>query len=279
MKWHYHNYSVIDSHVHSCHLTDRASIVFPEISIPEVQCKPRHIVRLEEADGVTYNYVCSTCGKTIYSGKDPYRPYNEELLKNRYDNELVFPFVAISPFSLEQIEFYEHTYPGLIYGYKLHPNYSNYNIEQFKPKQNRVYIIHSGVEERENPMKIIDFAKRLDGIVIIAHLGRFCKQAYDLSISMDNVYFDCSPLSLLWKSYTTHSDRLFDSSFLGTFSSPSEMIVHVANYIGVDKLVYGSDAPYGDYSFDMECCESLDVSLKQRICLENILKLLKRIKY
>ena len=157
------------------------------------------------------------------------------------------------------------------------PNYSNYNINQFKPRPNRIYIIHSGVGERENPLKIIDFAKKIDGVVIVAHLGRFCKQAYDLARTMDNVYFDCSPLFLLWKSYITHSDRLFDSSFLGTFSTPSDMIQRVANYIGVDKLVYGSDAPFGDYSFDMDCCKRLDMPLRDQICSKNIIKILKSI--
>lgn len=271
------NNEIIDCHVHATHKGFGASIVFPMLPIKEITCKQYHIVRLESVINGKHKYTCSTCNKIVYYGDDPFVRYNDELIKQRLQNELVFPFIPISPFSLEQIELYEHAYPSLIYGYKLHPNYSNYNINQFKSKQNRVYIVHSGVGEKENPMKIIDFAKRLDGIVIIAHLGRFCKQAYDLSKSMDNVYFDCSPLFLLWKSYTTHSDRLFDSSFLGTFSSPAEMIERVANYVGVDKLVYGSDTPVGDCSFDMHCCGALDVSLKNRICSENIVKLLKRI--
>lgn len=271
------NNEFIDCHVHATHRDYGSSIVFTNLPINEIICKQYHIVRLESVINGKHKYICSTCNKTVYYGDDPFVRYNDELIKQMQGNELVFPFIPISPYSLEQIEYYEHAYPGLIYGYKLHPNYSNYNIDQFKPRQDRIYIVHSGVGEKENPLKIIDFAKNLDGIVIIAHLGRFCKQAYDLARTMDNVYFDCSPLFLLWKSYIAHSDRLFDSSFLGTFSTPSDMIERVADYIGVDKLVYGSDAPFGDYSFDMDCCRALDISLRDQICSKNIVKLLKSI--
>ena len=269
------NNEIIDCHVHATHKGFGASIVFPILPIEEITCKQCHIVRLESVINGKHKYTCSTCNKIVYYGEDPFVRYNDELMKQRLKNELVFPFIPISPFSFEQIEFYEHAYPGLIYGYKLHPNYSNYNIDQFNPKQNRIYIVHSGVGELEKPMKIIDFAKKLDGIVIIAHLGRFCKQAYDLSKFMDNVYFDCSPLSLLWNSYITHSDRIFDTSFLGVFSSPSEMIERVADYIGWDKLVYGSDN--GDIGFDNACCDNLDTSLRRFLCSDNIVKLLKKI--
>lgn len=271
------NNGIIDCHVHAIHRNTGASILFPDLPIDEITCKQSHIVRLESVINGKHKYTCSTCNRVVYFGEDPFVKYNHALMNGRRENELVFPYIPISPFSLEQIECYERAYPGLIFGYKLHPNYSNYDIDKFKPKQNRIYIIHSGVGERENPLKIIHFAKKINGVVIIAHLGRFCKQAFDLSKLMDNVYFDCSPLSLLWNSYITHSDRIFDPSFLGVFSSPSEMIKLVADYIGWDKLVYGSDAPLGDYSFDMACCRNLDMSLKHRICSKNIVKLLNRI--
>lgn len=271
------NNEIIDCHVHAAHRDFGGSIVFPNLPINEITCKQYHIVRLESVIDGKHKYVCSTCNKTIYYGDDPFVSYNDELIKQMRSSELVFPFIPISPYSLEQIEYYERTYPGLIYGYKLHPNYSNYNIDQIKYREDRIYIIHSGVGERENPLKIIDFAKKIDGIVIIAHLGRFCKQAYDLARTMDNVYFDCSPLLLLWQSYITHSDRLFDSSFLGAFSTPTDMIERVADYLGADKLVYGSDAPFGDYYFDIDCFKTLDMSLRHQICSKNIVKLLKRI--
>lgn len=270
---------IVDCHVHAVHWSDRASILFPYMPIKEITCAKNHIVRLESVITGKHKYTCATCKKEVYFGDDPFINYNTELFEQIQDNELVFPFVPISPYSLEQIDYYEHKYRGLIYGYKLHPNYSNYDLVNFHPKQNRVYVVHSGLGDREQPLKIIEFAKRLDGAVIIAHLGRFCKHAYDLSKDMDNVFFDCSPLPLLWNSYITHSNRLYDSSFLGVFSSPSNMIERVADYIGWDKLVYGSDAPYGDDSFDMVCLKDIDASLKRGICYDNIVKILRKINY
>ena len=268
---------IVDCHVHAVHRDHCASILFPDLPIKEIVCKRNHIVRLESVLEGKHKYTCSTCNKVVYVGNDPFHAYNTGLMEKRRESELVFPYIPISPFSLEQIERYESAYHGLIYGYKLHPNYSDYDIKDFVPKRKRVYIIHSGVGEKEHPLKIIDFARKLDGAVIIAHLGRFCKQAYDLSKDMDNVYFDCSPLSLLWNSYVTHSDRIYDSSFLGFFSSPSDMIERVADYVGCGKIVYGSDAPIGDYNFDMMSCNHLNRALKRSICSENILKLLKKI--
>lgn len=275
MEWNYQNYDVIDCHVHSCHLTDRASIVFPEVSIPEIQCEPRHIVRLQELCGKTYKYVCSTCEKIIYLGTDPYRPYNEELLKNRRKNELIFPIVAISSHMKDDICYYVEKYG--VKGIKLHPNYSSYEIDSCVVPRGLIYIIHCGTGVCDNPSRIINFAKKCKSPVAVAHLGRLNKNLYDSLKQLKNVVMDCSPLMCIWETYRKGLNSLYDASFLGEINSPYDLLMRVMEYVGSDKIVYGSDIPIDNSCEDLSIIEKLPSNLRQKIQRDNFINIMLRL--
>ena len=270
--WLYHNYSIIDCHVHSCHLTDRASIVFPKINIPEVQCKLGHIVRLQDVNGDNYKYVCSTCGKTVYLGIDPYRSYNENLLENRQDNELVFPFVAISPHMQEDIRYYVEKHD--IVGIKLHPNYSSYKMDSCTVPHDMIYVIHAGKGFYDNPLRIINFAKNCESQVIVAHLGRLNKDLYDSISQLKNIVMDCSPLIHIWDAYRRGSNSIYDASFLGKINSPYDLLMRVMEYVGFDNIVYGSDIPIDNPYDDLSIIDMLPNDLKIKILRENLIAIM-----
>ncbi len=270
--WRYNDFRIIDCHVHACHLQDRASFVFPEIGISEVCCKQGHIVRLQEVQGDTYKFVCSTCGRLVYSGEDPYRRYNEELLASSQDNELIFPYVSISPQIKRDIQYYTNKYGSR--GFKLHPNYSSYKIDLCEVPSGILFVIHSGKGEFDNPMRILDFARHCQGTVIIAHLGRMNKELFDNIKRIDNVVLECSPVTSLWEAYKNHTGQVYDASFLGELRSPEEMLQRVMEYVGCEKVVYGSDTPIESASEDLAVIQKLPTLLKKKILYKNILSLL-----
>lgn len=269
MMWHFNNYSIIDCHVHACHLTDRASLVFPEIGIPEILCESGHIVRLHDVQGDTYTYVCSTCGRIVYSGKDPHRIYNEEIIEARKENELVFPFVAISPQIKRDMLYYAKKFGSR--GVKLHPNYSSYLIDSCEVPTGFYYVIHSGKGEYDNPMRILDFARQCQGAVIIAHLGRMNKDLFDGIKETNNIVLECSPVTGLWNAFKNKTGQIYDASFLGEVETPEEMLQRIMEYVGSDKVVYGSDIPIESASEDLAVIEKLPTVFKKKILFENIL--------
>lgn len=267
--WHFNNYSIIDCHVHACHLMDRGSLVFPEIGVPEILCESGHIVRLQDVQGDTYTYVCSTCGRIVYSGKDPHRIYNEELIGARKENELVFPFVAISPQIKRDMLYYAKKYGS--HGFKLHPNYSSYIIDSNEVPPGFCYVIHSGKSEYDNPIRILDFARQCQGAVIIAHLGRMNKVLFDSMKETKNIVLECSPVTSLWNALKNKTGQIYEASFLGKMETPEEMLQRVMEYVGCDKVVYGSDTPIESASEDLAVIEKLSAIFKKKILSENIL--------
>ncbi len=270
--WHFNNYRIIDCHVHACHLKDRASLVFPEIGVPEIRCEAGHIVRLQDVHKDTYSYVCSTCGKNVYSGNDPHRIYNERIIASRKNNELVFPFVAISPQIKRDMLYYTKKFGSR--GFKLHPNYSSYKIDSCEVPPGFLYVIHAGKSKYDNPIRILEFARQCQRAVIIAHLGRMNKELYDGIRRTNNIVLECSPLTSLWNAFKNKTGQIYDTSFLGEVETPEEMLQRVMEYVGSEKVVYGSDIPIKSASEDLAIVEKLPTVLKKKILFENVLSFL-----
>ena len=266
---HFGDYKIIDCHVHARYLKDRASIVFPEIDIPEIRCEIGHIVRLQDVKKDTFRYVCSTCGKIVYSGRNPYLKYNKLLLASKKNNQLVFPFVAVSPQIKREILFYKQKFGSQ--GFKLHPNYSSYELDHCEVPPGTFFVIHSGKNEFDNPNRIMNFARQCQGFIIIAHMGRMNKELFDSIRTADNIVLDCSPVTRLWNALINKTGQIYNASFLGKMDTPEEMLQRVMDYIGCKKMVYGSDTPIDSASDDLAVIEKLPVFYKERILYKNIL--------
>lgn len=269
------NYKLIDFHVHEKYYKSIFQIVFPSLFIDEISCD-NHIVRCDYTDGAKYRFVCTTCNKTIYYGEDPYVKYNKNLIFNKHKNQIVFPVIMVSPQIDKEIEYYEKKFNQRFIGFKLHPNFSEYKIQEVTTQKNRIFLFHSGIGEMENPNNIIKFAKNCPGCVIIAHLARFNKKVFDNIKNMDNVYLDCSSLKLLWNTYKNNRSRLFNTDYLGEFCSPLDMLQKCINYIGSEKILFASDAPYGSVKEDLAFIKGLDVNDYNDITYNNAKRLLVR---
>jgi predicted TIM-barrel fold metal-dependent hydrolase len=262
--------------------SNRRMVILPDLFIPELACEKGHIVRCSNAiDENRLYFTCTTCGKPIYTGSDPFRKYNEKLFQifeNYNDRIWIFPAITVTPYMLQEISYYERNYLGLYGGFKIHPNYSSYLISQLKLDSNYPILFHSGVGKLENPMLQIKFAKNYHGIVIIAHMGRFMKKCFDNAKTMNNVFFDCSAFTLLWNSYANNKS-LFDTSYLGHFRDISDLISASINYLGADKIVFGSDFPYGNYEENINalCYSQLTNKDITNICQDNVYKIIKRL--
>jgi len=268
------NAHIIDCHVHDVHKNGDVRVEFPTPFIPEIMCKKNHIVRCSDYKNGHYTFACIQCGKKTVFERDPYFNYNIKLLRTHLPNEIVFPLVTISPGLNEKIKKYEMMFPHEIIGYKLHPNFSNYYLTDLCLDSSKILIIHCGVGSYDNAELIIDFAERYLGPVIIAHLGRLSEGAFNRARKLKNIFFDCSSIGLIWKSYLNNSYNLCNSDYLGHFDSPVQLLASVISYVGEDKIIFGSDEPYGSFAEDIAIVENLNVRTKNKLMSQNLKKLI-----
>lgn len=266
---------IIDCHVHDQHNDGDIRVEFPVPFLPEIMCEKNHIVRCTECRNGSYIFSCINCGRKVLFKEDPYFPHNVNLLKSAGGNEIIFPMITISPFINEEIGKYDKLFPGEIIGYKLHPNFSTYYLSKINIESSRILIIHCGIGQYDNANLLLDFAENYKGPVIIAHLGRLSESAFQRAKRLENVFFDCSSIGLIWKSYQNDSYNLCDSCYLGVFSSPDQLLKSVIDYVGVEKIVFGSDEPYGSFQEDINIIERISDDDKNKILYKNFGQLIR----
>lgn len=265
---------IIDCHVHNAHSFADVRVEFPSPFQQKLLCQPGHMVRCIHVTKSKYIFQCTECGKITYNGDDPFWDENIFLLNHATDNELVFPFIIVSPEMGVAIEKYEKNFGENILGYKLHPNFSQFSLKDISLSSKKILLIHSCVGLLDNAELIVDFAEHYNGKVIIAHMGRFNKNAFDRARQMDNVYFDCSSIGLIWQSYNNHQYNLCDTSYLGAFKKPADLLSAAMEYVGIDKVVFGSDEPFGCFEKDIKIVNELSEDLRSALLSRNMRKIL-----
>ena len=208
---------------------------------------------------------CIDCGCTIYRGVDLFYSNNITLANECSKSSLPIQPIAFlaTPYIQLDARILEYEKTGLFAGYKLHPTIcrqSPTDIPQLSC--NRPIIIHSGVGCYENPEYAIQFARNYAGPVIIAHCARFNKSVLNLAREMDNVWIDTSPFTFLWNLYKTKPHRLYLEESQ-QFSTPKELFYNMMEIVGEDKVVFASDAPFGNLTKETEFIKSLALTPTQ----------------
>jgi len=203
---------------------------------------------------------CTSCEKILYEGPDPTREFNVELMKatRNYPNRF-FPmlYILLSNSTIPtEIEFYETTFPNEFTGYKLHPRFCFRSLEDVEVfPSTRPILIHTGVDFPLTPTNV-QFVKNYKGNIILAHAGRFDPELLHLGRVMENVFIDTSPSSLMYQGRKTDLVPPFND----TISTPSDIYKYLIEYVGEDKILFGSDVPWGDYKNEIAILNSAKLS-------------------
>lgn len=222
--------------------------------------KNRHIVSTIDSKKVGYvSLYCNTCKKVIYEEIDPLRLYNLELLKiAKQHPKQIYPLLSLSVANSsinEEISFYESNFSFC--GYKIHTQACHKNVNCLeKLKTNKPILIHSGISQYDNPNSIIEFSKKYEGPVIIAHAARLSiKSLIELS-RLENVYVDACPSEMLFnnKSFALYPE-------LATkVNSPQDIYKLLLDYLSPKKILFGSDYPWGNRKNELDIFSSLGLS-------------------
>lgn len=206
-------------------------------------CKDRkrhRIVIVDDVEGRLIAY-CTSCKKIIYSGSDPFRKYNIQLMEMCAQTNYAKPNLVLSMSNSTingEIRFYENNFANMFLGYKLHPTINMRNIKSIDLiNSSRPILIHCDSHGYDSIENAIDFAKIYKGNVILAHSYLLCNPI--IISKMNNLYFDVCPIDVFkkYKGFIEHnkSFKLFNNVYDAALL-----------YLSEDKLLFGTDWPYGN---------------------------------
>lgn len=203
-----------------------------------------HVGNDHDGLGATYDCLARTMAEAGVVGAAVF-PFNEvngaliaesiRLLETR--PEWAFPFLRFNPRTTSPEQLEALLRENAFYGVKLHPRSQNFDgaSSDFFPHYEVVQasglplIFHTRKNDHySDPDRIVTIARNFGGLKLV--LGHFA----DLSIPAI-------------KEMRDHPEVYLETSLFGV--SPYN-VKCVANLVGADRLLYGSDAPYGDQEIE-----------------------------
>lgn len=214
-----------------------------------------------DVNNYKYRIKCQRCDNVHYEGEDVFRKDNIELLNVAQKNNyyalalITAPGMAIQ----NQVDYYESFFPAFV-GYKIHPTIMMYPVEKLHFESEKTVLFHCGNDDYSSPKQIIKFAKEYKGNVVIAHFARFDKVALKSISEMDNVWVDTSPFTFLYELTKKRPSQLIDScGYNGEEERAKDLFLELGNIVGFDKILFASDAPFGDYKTEVSFLDSLSL--------------------
>lgn len=215
---------------------------------------------------------CLKCGYILYEGKDPLRKYNLKLLEqvSKFDN--LYPMIYLNCSNetiCDEVKFYESNFP--IVGFKIHPQTNYRSVDELaKIPTDLPILIHTGLNKFDHPKNAINFAKRHNGIVILAHAARLDIECLKAVNELPNLYLDVCPSNLLYKS----KNFALAAPLREKINSPQDIYINVLKYVSINKILFGSDYSWGIPSEELSVVESLPISKfdKEKILYRNAME-------
>ena len=227
-------------------------------------CPYRSKHRMEVRDSGIF---CKTCGNLLwdFSCMDAVRPFNIALIEQtKAIRSLVKPilYLSLSNKSIQkEIDFFESHYAGEFVGYKLHPWTDQRRVSDIQVHTKLPFLIHTGIRELESPAHALTFAQNHpENAIIIAHAAGLKEEFLQKISSIRNVFLDCCPSfflaehkqECLWNTSITRGQEIYET---------------VLSYLPSQKILFGSDSPWGNTKREIATVNSLAISQKEK---ENI---------
>ncbi len=230
----------------------------------------RHRVGIFEEEGKLV-LKCKTCGNIIfYSTFDPLHKYNVALINltkpyRKRVRPLIYLSLCHSTIQTE-IDFFEKCYGNEFVGFKLHPWNDQVSVADFMLHSSKPILIHTGIRDLESGANAIAFAKNNPNVkIVIAHASALDENCLRQIAIMENVFVDCCPSVFMFK------NRF--SSFLSPedIHSPEDIYYKVLDYVPSDKILFGSDSPWGNSRDELDVVNRLHIpeSVREQILYKN----------
>ena len=255
----------------------------------------------------------TTCADIVAYTDGTLSGLSEDLKKSGYDLGVVLP-VATAPKQVENINTravaVQEQFPNLISFASMHPDYENYKDEIFRIKElglkgiklhpdyqntffddekilnildeafknDLIVVVHAGLDIGlpdpihtgvEQILKVLDIFKDRAQKLVLAHTGAWGQWNEVLEkIAGRNVYMDISfSLGSTKRKSTGEELKLLDD----------DLLVKIVRKHGVDKVLFGTDSPWGDHKMMLDKFLTLPFTKEEqdKILYLNAKKLLK----
>ena len=234
----------------------------------------RHRVGIFEENGDLV-LKCKTCGNIILkSALDPLRKYNVALINlTKPYRAQVRPFLYLSlcHSTLQaEINFFEKCYGNEFVGFKFHPWNDQVSVADFRLHSSKPILIHTGMRDLESAANAITFAQNNPDVkIVIAHAATLDENCLRKIAIMENVFVDCCPSVFMFKN---RSSSLFSPEDI---HSPEDIYYKVLDYVPIDKILFGSDSPWGNSKDELDVVSRLHISenVREQILYKNATEL------
>lgn len=208
----------------------------------------------------SYSIMCKKCNTIHYKGEDVFRDINLHLqrIAKEFDS-YALAFLSAPSLSIQnQVDYYEEHHAEFL-GYKIHPTIMMQPIDELRIESKKPVLIHSGNDEYASPQRIAHFAKSYKGKVIIAHFARFDSETLANIRNSDNVWVDMSPFTYLFGLISRKPNQLCETWGYEE-KQAVDMFFELIEYVGVERVIFASDAPFGDLKKEIAFINSLGLS-------------------
>lgn len=220
---------------------------------------------------------CRTCGKLILeSSIDPLRKYNIDLINLTHPYRIFLKpilYLSLCNSTLQsEINFFEKNFAGEFVGFKLHPWNDQVSVADFKVNTSKPILIHTGLRSIESAANAITFAKNNSSTkVIIAHAASLDDTYLQEIARTPNIFIDCCPSVFMFQNRSScfaHPEKL---------SCPEDIYYKVLRIVPSDKILFGTDSPWGNTSEELAVVRNLKVpeKVKKQILYTNAKRLYK----
>lgn len=163
-----------------------------------------------------------------------------------------------------------------VYGLKIYTGLSEKKLNELEEFEYELpLLIHTGIQQNQNPKYMIEFLKKYKGYVILAHYARFCPETVDFIKNSSNIFIDTSPSNYLYKKFVKNQKKggLFDKSDI---ISPESLYYKAIELYGIDKIIFGTDYPFSSREDEIDILNNLKLSNDEidSITYKNIKKVL-----
>ena len=218
---------------------------------------------------------CKTCGTIILkSSVDPLRNYNIALmnLTKPYRTKirpLIYLSLCKSTIQAE-IDFFENTYGNEFAGFKFHPWNDQVSVANFRVCTTKPILIHTGMRYLESGANAITFAENNPDVkIVIAHAGALDENCLRKIALLENVFVDCCPSAFMFKE---RYSSLFSPDEI---NSPEDIYYKVLDFVPSNKILFGSDSPWGNSKDELAVISKLHISesIREQILYKNAVRL------
>lgn len=218
---------------------------------------------------------CKTCGKIILkSSVDPLRNYNIALMNltkpyRAKMRPLIYLSLCKSTIQAE-IDFFENAYGNEFAGFKLHPWNDQVSVDSFRVHTNKPILIHTGMRSLESGANAISFAENNPNVkIVIAHAGALDETCLRKIAVLKNVFVDCCPSTFMFKA--KYSSLFYPEEI----KAPEDIYYKVLNFVPSNKILFGSDSPWGNSKDELTVISRLQISesIREQILYKNAVRL------